>query len=101
MNKKQINRRQFLKRATGITVGAVAFPYLIPSSALGQAGRLAPSNRIVMGCIGVGSQGTGNMRGFLGKKEAQVVAVCDVDKKHRDQAKKIVDDKYGNSDCKM
>jgi predicted dehydrogenase len=54
-----------------------------------------------MGCIGVGSQGTGNMRGFLGKKEAQVVAVCDVDKKHRERAKNLVDKKYGNSDCKM
>jgi len=101
MNEKQINRRQFLKRATGVTAGALTFPYLIPSSALGGAGRPAASNRIVMGCIGVGSQGTGNMRGFLGKKEAQVVAVCDVDKNHRERAKKHVDDRYGNSDCKM
>jgi predicted dehydrogenase len=40
------------------------------------------------------------MRGFLGKKETQVVAVCDVDKKHRERAKNLVDKKYGNSDCK-
>ncbi len=100
MNKKKISRRQFLKRASGITAGAVTFPYFVSSSALGQAGRPAPSDRIVMGCIGMGGQGTGDMRGFLGKKEAQVVAVCDVDKGHRDQAKKIVDEKYGNSDCK-
>jgi predicted dehydrogenase len=53
-----------------------------------------------MGCIGVGSQGGGNMRGFLGKKEVQVVAVCDVDKGHRDKAKKTVDDRYKNNDCK-
>ncbi|MHC4496444.1 MAG: Gfo/Idh/MocA family protein, partial [Planctomycetota bacterium] len=50
--------------------------------------------------IGVGSQGTGDMRGFLSKSEVQMVAVCDVDKKHRDSAKKIVDEKYGNTDCK-
>jgi len=100
MNKKKISRRQFLKRASWITAGAVTFPYFVSSSALGQAGRPAPSDRIVMGCIGMGGQGTGDMRGFLGKKEAQVVAVCDVDKGHRDQAKKIVDEKYGNSDCK-
>jgi predicted dehydrogenase len=100
MKKTQINRRQFLKRASGITAGAISFPYFVPSSALGRSGRPAASDRIVMGCIGVGSQGTGDMRGFLGKKEAQVVAVCDVDKKHRDQAKKIVDEKYGNDDCK-
>ncbi len=101
MNKKQINRRQFLKSTSGIAAGAAAFPYFVCSSALGQAGRPAASNRIVMGCIGVGSQGTGNMGGFLGKNEAQVVAVCDVDKNHRERAKKLVDDKYGNSDCKM
>jgi predicted dehydrogenase len=101
MKKKQISRRQFLKRASGITAGAMAFPYLVSSSALGQSGRPAASDRIVMGCIGVGSQGTGNMRGFLGKREVQVVAVCDVDKKHRERAKKLVDEKYGNSDCKM
>jgi predicted dehydrogenase len=79
----------------------MAFPYIVSSSALGQAGRPAASDRIVMGCIGVGSQGTGNMRGFLGKRVVQVVAVCDVDKKHRERAKKLVDEKYGNSDCKM
>jgi len=97
---KEMNRRRFLKKATGITAGAIAFPYIVSSSALGNAGNVAASNRIVMGCIGVGSQGTGNMRGFLGKNQVQVVAVCDVDKRNRDQAKKIVDDRYGNSDCR-
>ena len=87
MNKEQISRRQFLKRATGITAGAIAFPYFVSSSALGQGSRLAASDRIVMGCIGMGGQGTGNMRGFLGKREIQVVAVCDVDKKHRERVK--------------
>jgi predicted dehydrogenase len=100
MNKKKISRRQFLRKASGVTAGAIAFPYFVNSLALGRGGRPAPSDRIVMGCIGMGGQGTGDMRGFLGKREAQVVAVCDVDKKHRDQAKKIVDEKYGNSDCK-
>jgi predicted dehydrogenase len=97
---KEMNRRRFLKKATGITAGAVAFPYIVSSSALGNAGNVAASNRIVMGCIGVGSQGTGNMRGFLGKKQVQIVAVCDVDKRNRDRAKKRVDDRYGNSDCR-
>ncbi|MHC4112314.1 MAG: Gfo/Idh/MocA family protein [Planctomycetota bacterium] len=99
MKKREINRRQFLKRASGVTAGAIAFPYLIPSSALGGAGTVAPSNRIVMGSIGVGGMGTGDMRGFLGKRGVQYVAVCDVDKGHRDKAKGIVDKKNGNSDC--
>ena len=53
-----------------------------------------------MGCIGVGGMGSGDMRGFLGKKEVQVVAVCDIDRGKRDNAKKTVDDRYKNSDCK-
>ena len=99
MKKREISRRQFLKRASGITAGAIAFPYLIPSSALGRAGAVAPSNRIVMGSIGVGGMGTGDMRGFLSKKEVQYVAICDVDKGKRDSAKGTVDEKNGNSDC--
>ncbi len=98
---KDINRRQFLKNATSVAAGAVAFPYVVSSSALGAGGSVAASNRIVMGAIGVGSQGTGDMRGFMSKKEVQMVAVCDVDKAHRDRAKGLVDKKYGNDDCKV
>jgi predicted dehydrogenase len=97
---RDINRRRFLKNATGITAGAIAFPYIVSSSALGNAGNIAASNRIVMACIGMGGMGTGDMRGFLSKKEVQVMAVCDVDKSQRDKAKKEVDEKYQNNDCK-
>ena len=98
-NSDIITRRHFLKSVTGVTTGAIVFPYIVSSSALGKAGSVAASNRIVMGAIGVGSMGTGDMRGFLRKNEVQMVAVCDVDKKNRDKAKKTVDEKYGNSDC--
>jgi len=73
--KKNINRREFLKRTTGIATSAIAFPYFVPSSVLGRVGTVAPSNRIVMGSIGLGTQGTGLMRGFLGHKDVQVIAV--------------------------
>jgi predicted dehydrogenase len=96
---KKFNRRQFLKNMTGVTTGAIVFPYIVSSSALGRAGNVAASNRIVMGAIGVGSQGSGNMRGFLNKREVQMVTVCDVDKAHRDRAKQTVDKRYGNNDC--
>ncbi|MDI9433798.1 MAG: Gfo/Idh/MocA family oxidoreductase [Planctomycetota bacterium] len=92
MTKRGVSRRRFL----GTAAGAVAFPYIVPSSVFGAG---APSGKITMGCIGVGSQGSGNMNGFLNKGDARVLAVCDVDKGHRDGAKKRVDEKYGNSDC--
>jgi predicted dehydrogenase len=96
---KGISRRGFLKRTAGVTIGGLVFPYVVRSSAMGNSGAVAASNRIVMGGIGVGSMGTGDMHGFLGKREVQIVAVCDVDKRHRDNAKRIVDERYGNNDC--
>ena len=100
MSKKpQFNRRRFIKGAAAAGV-VITCPAIIPASAMGADGQVAPSNRIVMGCIGVGSQGTSNMRRFLRYKEARIVAVCDVDKEHRDGAKRTVDGMYENSDCK-
>jgi len=92
-----ITRRDFLKGMAAVAGTTTVLPTVVPSSVFGAN---APSNRIVMGAIGVGSQGTGDMQGFLSKPEVQMVAVCDVDKAHRDSAKKIVDDQYGNGDCK-
>lgn len=94
-NQSQITRRSFLK-GTAAAGATVAIPSIVPASVFGAN---APSSRIVMGAIGVGSQGTGDMQGFLGKPEVQMVAVCDVEKSHRDRAKKIVDGRYGNKDC--
>jgi hypothetical protein len=93
-------RRSLLKRAAGVVAAAAAAPYVVPGSALGAAGsRPAASNRVVMGAVGVGGQGTGDLRGFLGFDEVQVVAVCDVSKANRDRAKGHVDQKNGNTDC--
>jgi len=96
-DQRLITRRGFLSRTAAAAGSALTLPAIVPSSVFGAA---APSNRIVMGAIGVGSQGTGDMRGFLGKSEVQMVAVCDVDKGHRDGAKRICDERYNNTDCK-
>lgn len=88
-------RRDFLKSASAAAIGAMGLPLFIPSSALGRSGTVAPSNRITIGCIGVGGMGTGNMQSFLGIPEAQVIAVCDVDAKHRASAKSMVETKTG------
>ncbi len=92
-----LNRRKFLKQSASLGSALLTFPYIIRSSALGAD---APSNRIVMGAIGVGSMGMGDLHAFLGKREVQMVAVCDVDARHRNGAKEAVDRAYGNNDCK-
>ncbi len=87
------NRRDFIKGS--LAAGALlSAPTFVPTSAFGA------SDKIVLGCIGVGSQGTGNMKGFLRKNEVKVVAVCDVDETHSARAKELVDDVYENKDCK-
>ncbi|MBC8182902.1 Gfo/Idh/MocA family oxidoreductase [candidate division KSB1 bacterium] len=75
-----MQRRQFIKKSAKAALGALSFPYLIPASAIGRNNYVPPSDRIVMGCIGLGGQGTHNMRTFLNLKGVQVVALCDVDK---------------------
>ena len=92
-------RRQFLKKASAAAIGAIGFPMIIPSSALGRAGAVAPSDRITIGCIGVGSMGTANMERFLEKPGAQIVAVCDVDEARRNDAAKIVQKMSGKKGC--
>ncbi len=95
-----IKRRQFIKTTSMIASG-VCFPTIIPSSALGKDGATAPSDKIVIGSIGLGIRGVKNMRQFFRHDDAIVAAVCDVDKGQRDKAKKIVDDYYVNQDCEV
>ena len=90
------NRREFLKTAAG----AVAVPYVITSAALGADDRPAASERIVMGGIGIGNMGRGDLGAFLGRKDVQYVAVCDVKEGAREGAKRRADQRYGNTDCK-
>lgn len=94
-----ISRRQMLGR-TLAAGGGLAFPNLIPTAALGRDGAVAPSERIVMGAIGLGGRGTGDLGWLLGEADVQIVAVCDVRQGNRENAKNMVNGKYGNQDCK-
>jgi predicted dehydrogenase len=68
------SRRAFLKLAGATSLVA---PIIVPSTVFGAA---APSNRITLGCIGVGNKGIDNLRKFLRLDDCQVVAVCDVNR---------------------
>ena len=94
----RINRRDFLKK-TLVASASVAAPHFIPSSALGRDGAVAPSERIVMGGIGIGGRGTHDLGWMIGESDVQFVAICDVRKNRREAAKNTVDGKYGNKDC--
>ena len=67
-----MNRRTFLQS----TAAFAARPALAQRS-------ISPSNKITMGVIGCGNQGTGGLMNFLKDERIQVVAVCDVNRKRR------------------
>ncbi len=97
MTKKNINptRRKFLKR----TAALAAVPYFVPAAALGHAGKVAPSERIVLGGIGIGNRGRHDLNWMLPESDVQFVAVCDARSERRKAVKEMVDKRYGNKDC--
>jgi predicted dehydrogenase len=90
---KRLNRREAL-RAAAAAGGVVAAPWLVPASALGSQGSVAAGDRITLGFIGIGAMGQGHLRCFVEYPDAQVVAVCDVDRWRRENAKVRVEELY-------
>lgn len=87
------NRRQFLKTSAFAAVGA---PMIIPASALGRDGHVAPSERVGMGFIGMGNMGPGGMRALLTDPRVQGLAVCDVYASRREKSLKLLNDHYAS-----
>jgi predicted dehydrogenase len=96
------NRRDFLKTA-GRAAASLALPTLVPATVLGREGAVAPSERIAMGFIGLGGQGTGHLLGgawtyvpggYVARNDVQVLAVCDVRKERRDSAQQRCNQMY-------
>ena len=79
---------------------SIGMPTIIPGSALGLNGSVAPSNRIIMAAIGIGPRGRLVLDTFLKQPDAQFVAVCDVQQANRRTAKMMVDRAYQNDNCR-
>jgi predicted dehydrogenase len=78
---------------------AIGFPTIIPASALGKNGAVAPSNRIVMGGIGIGPRGRQVLSCFLSQPDVQFVAIADVQETRRETVRRMANRQYGNEDC--
>lgn len=72
---KRVSRRQFLQAGIGT---AIAFPMVVPASAVGRGGQPAPSERIAVGLIGAGGMGRANLHNCAQYRDVVVTAVCDV-----------------------
>jgi len=97
-DKTKLTRRRFLARGA-MAASAIALPFYVPASSLGRDGAVAPSERIVMGAIGLGGRGSGDLGWMLGESDVRFVAVCDVRRASREGARNAVNGKYGNKDC--
>jgi predicted dehydrogenase len=89
-------RRQFIETAVKATVTSAivvhGFPAVVPASVFG---RNAPSNRINIGAIGTGRISRGHdMPGVWKYDSAQITAVCDLDRRRVEDAKKLVNEYY-------
>lgn len=89
-----VSRREFVASAA-----AGAAMTLVSRNALGNADKPAPSERITLAAIGVGDQGTRDMRSFLAKPQIRVTAVCDVEANHLNMARDIVNGHNNDKDC--
>ena len=87
-----LNRRGFAKVAASVA----ATPTIITSAIRAQEGKEAPSARLRLGFIGTGKMNSGHLGHFLGQPDCQVVAVCDVDTKRREDSKSRVEKKYAD-----
>jgi hypothetical protein len=95
-----LNRRKFLQAA--VQAGALlAIPQIVRGAVLGRDGGVAPSDRIVLGAIGIGNRGSYVLSCFLHEPDVRFIAIADVKAARRESVKKMADSKYGNQDCAM
>jgi len=69
---KTISRRQFLNRSAVATAGLM----IVPRHVLGGRGQTAPSDKLNIGCVGVGGKGTSDIWSV---STENIIALCDVD----------------------
>ena len=93
-----ISRRAFLNKSA-LAGAAVALPLIVPAHVLGRGGGVAPSNRIVLGGIGIGPRGKQVLASMMAETDVRYLATCDVQARMREEIKGIADAHYGNKDC--
>lgn len=94
---RRASRRAFL---TSLLAAGTA-PWFVPARVLGASGQTPPSDKITLGVIGVGAQGQGDMLNFLTSDRVRVTAICDVNQRNIDGARRRITEAYGKPDVKV
>ena len=90
------NRRSFMHK-TAAVAGTMALPTIVPASALGADGQVAPSNQITIAQIGLGVMGRGHIRRLTDDPSVRMLAVCDVDRTRLESTQATVEAAYANT----
>ncbi len=88
-------RRSFLQSM----LAAGSAPWFVPAHVL--HGATAPSNKITLGVIGCGAQGTVDLRAFLNHADVRVTSLCDVNANNIEAARGFIRTAYGSDDVKV
>jgi len=95
--KTAINRRSFIRRGATLTAAGAVAPYWFTGENAGAEQSTSKNDRPLVAVIGVGGQGTGDMK--RAARFGDIVAVCDVDENHARRAAALLDGKptvYGD-----
>jgi len=92
------SRREFLL-GTAAATAAVSAATVLPARVLGREGKVAPSEKIVLGIIGIGPRCRYDLKSMLQFDDIRCVAIADVQANRRDIGKTLVDEAYSNTDC--
>ena len=96
----QSTRRDFLCQSA-VAGAALTLPTIVPAQVLGKDGGVSPSETVTLGVIGIGPRCTYDLKAMLGLPDVQCVAIADVQASRRDAGKRLVDEHYGNQDCRL
>ena len=96
-----LNRRRFLKSLAIGTTATLSVPLVLPGKALGLDGVVAPSEKILLGAIGVQHRGVTDLKCFFEVPDIQFVAICDIQKKQRLAIKELGDQQNGDHSVAM
>ncbi|MGQ9576664.1 MAG: Gfo/Idh/MocA family protein [Thermoguttaceae bacterium] len=96
MSEQQVHctRRRFLEMGAGAAT-VLAAPLVLPGSALGLAGAVAPSERVALAGLGIGGRGGYVLGCLMDEPVVQFVAVADPQKARREAVKARAEKKYG------
>ncbi len=93
-------RRDFLRTSAAVTTAA-SLGGLLPAARLAAASGVPASETITLGVIGIGPRCTYDLKSMLQLKDVRCVAIADVQQSRREAGKTLVDEHYGNSECKL